>query len=273
MSEELIQDAEDILESEVLPVVSRANGIVVRDAADYSGASDFLKAIKAAQKKVADHFGPMKTAAHAAWKAITSKEAETLKPLTDAEAIVKQRMLTFSEAQERARKAEQDRLNAIEAERARKEREKAEAAARLQREKEAQAQREADEARRKAQEATNAAERERLQKEAEARQREASAAAAKAAAKEEAAASVVQNHIEVASAVPEIKGQSTRKTWKARVTDPKAAIGALLGFADWSAYIEINEGQLNKLAARTKGMVPVAGVQWYEESVMASASK
>ena len=271
MSEEVITFEDAVQERTAIE--TRVTQLVITRENRVQTAED-TKAVKGMQKKVDEMFIAPWRKAKADAEANRKKWDDLLMaPLVRIEGILKDKQMAFDAEEERKRKVEQDRLNAIEAERARKEREKAEAAARLQREKEAQAQREADEARRKAQEATNTAERERLQKEAEARQREASAAAAKAAAKEEAAASVVQNHIEVASAVPEIKGQSTRKTWKARVTDPKAAIGALLGFADWAAYIEINEGQLNKLAQRTKGLVPVAGVQWYEESVMASASK
>jgi hypothetical protein len=127
MSDELMT-AEQV-RAEVAPVVARAGGIVIVTAGDYTGAADFLKAVKAAQKRVTDFFGPMKAAAHAAWKEVTGKESETLKPLADAEATVKRKMVDYANEQERIRQAEQRRLQAIEDERVRKEKEKADAAA------------------------------------------------------------------------------------------------------------------------------------------------
>ena len=61
MSDELMT-AEQV-RAEVAPVVARAGGIVIATAGDYTGAADFLKAVKAAQKRVTDFFGPMKAAA------------------------------------------------------------------------------------------------------------------------------------------------------------------------------------------------------------------
>lgn len=119
----------ETIRAEVAPVVARATALQVRTPDDYSGAAEFLKAIKAAQKRVADHFGPMKTAAHAAWKKITMTEAEAVAPLNDAERTVKGRMLTYQAEQERIRQAEQRKLQAEADERARREREALEAKA------------------------------------------------------------------------------------------------------------------------------------------------
>ena len=102
----------ETIKAETMPVVARAQSLVVRTPEDYSGAADFLKAIKAAQKKVADHFGPMKAAAHAAWKKITATEDEAAQPLSDAEKVVKGRMLAYHTDQERIRQAEQRKLQA-----------------------------------------------------------------------------------------------------------------------------------------------------------------
>jgi hypothetical protein len=102
----------ETIKAETMPVVARAQSLVVRTPEDYTGAADFLKAIKAAQKKVADHFGPMKAAAHAAWKKITATEAEAAQPLADAERVVKGRMLEYQDEQERIRQAEQRKLQA-----------------------------------------------------------------------------------------------------------------------------------------------------------------
>jgi hypothetical protein len=120
-----IETVEEI-KAEVLPVVARAEGIVIASSGDYEMAADFLKAVKGASKRVTDHFGPMKKAAHDAWKTITAKEAETLKPLQDAEARVKSTMLTYATEVERRRQEEQRRLQAEADARAEAERKKLE---------------------------------------------------------------------------------------------------------------------------------------------------
>jgi hypothetical protein len=102
----------ETIRAEVAPVVARVQWLVVRTPEDYTGAADFLKAIKAAQKKVADHFGPMKAAAHAAWKKITATEAEAAQPLVEAERGVKRLMIDYQAEQERIRQAEQRKLQA-----------------------------------------------------------------------------------------------------------------------------------------------------------------
>lgn len=95
----------------------------------------------------------------------------------------------------------------------------------------------------------------------------------KAEALREQAAAVQVNTVTVASIAPEVKGQSIRKTWKARIVDPKAAVIALMQFPDWEAYVEINKGQLDKFAARTKGAVRLPGVEMYEDATLSSTSK
>lgn len=272
MSAEMVQSV-DVIRAEVAPVVARATALVIRTPEEYTGAAQGLKEIKAALVKVDAFFDPTIASAHATWKANLAQKALIADPLKQAEAIVKGKQVAWFEAQEKARKAEEARLNAIEQERARKEREREEAAARLLREKEAAAQREAEEARRRAAAASSAKERERLQREAEARQKEATAAAAKAEAREDAAASVQASTVSVASAAPVVKGQSIATVWRARVVDPRAAATALLAFPDWAAYLEISQGQLDKFAGRTKGAVPIAGVEWYEASRLSSTSK
>ena len=118
-----MSESDRTIESEVMPVIVRANSIAIRTAEDYVSASEFLKAIKAAQKRVSDHFEPMKQAAHAAWKKITSTESDVMKPLCDSERVVKTRMMEWKSEQDRIRQEEQARLQAEADERARKERE------------------------------------------------------------------------------------------------------------------------------------------------------
>jgi hypothetical protein len=68
----------------------------------------------------------------------------------------------------------------------------------------------------------------------------------------------------VAEAAPVAKGVSVRKTWKARVTDPK------LVPAYWDGYElrEINMVALNALARWRNGEAQIPGVEFYQENQM-----
>jgi hypothetical protein len=76
----------------------------------------------------------------------------------------------------------------------------------------------------------------------------------------EAAAAVVAPVIELAPTVEKQAGESTRKIWKARIVDPKIIP------REW---LIPNEKGLNDFAKSNKGVMPVAGVEWYYETVMA----
>lgn len=116
----------EVIKAEVMPVAIDAAAMVVTNAEQYAVASEFLKTIKGAQKKVVDFFAPMKQKAHEAHKAITQQESATLKPLQEAEASLKRNLLTFHTEQERIRQEEQRKLQAASDEAARKERERLE---------------------------------------------------------------------------------------------------------------------------------------------------
>jgi hypothetical protein len=113
MSSELVTvEQVEHIRASVAPVVAKAAAMVISTPADYSGAADFLKTLKAAQRNVADFFAPMKAKAHEAHKAITATETETMKPLVEAESYAKRKMLTYQTEQEAIRQAEQQRLQA-----------------------------------------------------------------------------------------------------------------------------------------------------------------
>ena len=223
--------AVESIREEVAPVISAADDMVVSNREQYTYASGFLKDVKAAQKRVKDHFEPMKKAAHSAWRTVCDREKEMLDPLDKAEKSVKQRMLAWYNEQERKRREEEAKRRAEAEERARKERERLEKqAARLK---------------------TPELREERL----------------------EQAEQIVPVAVSVQSQAPEIEGQSIRKTWKATVSDPKAAIQAIMSWPDWQAYIALNERELNRLAQRTKGTIEVDGVTFTEETQLTSRSK
>jgi hypothetical protein len=133
------------------------------------------------------------------------------------------------------------------------------------------------------QERIRAAEQARLQAEADEKARREREAAEKAAAKLKTpelrdqrmaeAAAISAPVVTVASTTPEVKGQSIRKTWKARIVDPKAVVLAIMQWPDWTAYIELKECELNRFAARTKGALSVPGCEMFEDATLASGSK
>ena len=127
-----VDDGGEQIRADMAPIVERATALVVRTPDDYTSASEYLKVVKGAQKRVGDFFGPMKTKAHDAWKSIVATEAEALKPLTAAEALLKSTLTTYLVAEEKNRADEQRKLQAAADEQARKDRERLEkAAARL----------------------------------------------------------------------------------------------------------------------------------------------
>lgn len=67
----------------------------------------------------------------------------------------------------------------------------------------------------------------------------------------------------------EPKGLSTRKVWKARVTDKAALIKAALENPAFLNLIEIDEPALDRLAKAMEGRVPLAGVECFQEETLA----
>jgi hypothetical protein len=118
----------------------------------------------------------------------------------------------------------------------------------------------------RAQEEIRRAEQRRLQAEADERARRERERLEKEAArlktpelKEERLAqaqAIVAPVVEVAQIAPKVEGVSTRKTWKARVIDAGQVP---------REFMTVNETALNAYARATKGKMPVAGVEFYEE--------
>ena len=204
------------IEKEVQPIISTAKQITVASFIDYENASDFLKNIKMAQKKVKEFFLPMKTKANEAHKAITQKEKEVLIPIELAEANVKDKMLRFQEIEDEKARKEQARLQAIEDEKARREQE-------------------------------------RLIKEAEKLK-----TPEKIAQRLEEAENIVAPVIEV-KGVEKVSGVSTRKIWKAIVTEKKLVP---------IEYMVVNQQALDAIARSTKGALDIPGVKFVEESTL-----
>ena len=245
------------------------------------------------KKTIVTDFEKPKKLAKAAHQAVCDQEAGHLKPLEEAESILKLKAMAWEEkakkeaAEEQARlaakaKAEEDeKRRALEARAA-----KAEAEAKLEREKKEKAEREmreAQEAQRKAEEAAktakNAAERARLEKvQAEAREqaeksrREAAEAAEKEAKQNAKNEALTEKAAEVFVPVPvvqaetvEVKGQSMIDTYDIKVVD------ASIVPEQWK-IVDV-AGALAFVKA-TKGTRPIAGIEIIKGKRMSSrASK
>jgi hypothetical protein len=218
------------LKQEVSPVVSVAGEFIVTNPDNYTNASEFLKEIKGAQKKVVEFFDPMKKKAHEAWKSICDREGEFLNPLKTAESSLKTKMLAFQRHEEEKRLAEQRHLQAIADEKARKERERLIKEAEKLKTPELKEQRLAE------------------------------------------AETFVAPAIEVQSEVPEVKGISFRKTWKAELVSKEEFVKAAAVNPMLMTFVEIDMAKLNRIAAATKGEVVYPGVRIFEESNIASGS-
>lgn len=111
-----VEDKELTLrETVVSPVVQKAKSFAVTDNASNEAAAEFLKNIKSSQKQVKDFFAESKQKAAEAHKAICANENSMLKPLQESEALLKDKMSAFWQAQERIR-IEAERKAAEEAE-------------------------------------------------------------------------------------------------------------------------------------------------------------
>lgn len=105
-------------------MVKTAQGFTVATHEDFNRGNDILKDIKTRVKAVKEYWKGPKDAANAAHKELVAKEAQMLKPLQEAESIIKKAMLAYTteverkrreaeEAARRAREAEVKRLEAI----------------------------------------------------------------------------------------------------------------------------------------------------------------
>lgn len=98
------------LEAEINPLIVRAKNIVIDSPQACEDAAGFLRDLKTARNKIQEWFAPLVEAAHKAHKALTNRRGEVDLPLATAESTVKNKLQVYHTAQERIRKAEEDRL-------------------------------------------------------------------------------------------------------------------------------------------------------------------
>lgn len=115
-----IQEAEFV--EQALTLKEKATGLVVLSQETFAAAGDEIKLLKDNAGKIIDFFKPLKEAAHAAHKAITTKEAEVLKPIKEADSIIRGKMNVYLTEQENIRRIAEDKARREAEEVARKER-------------------------------------------------------------------------------------------------------------------------------------------------------
>lgn len=125
------------LAHEMGDTVADARALVITCQREHESAGAFLRQVKTVQAKVADFFAPMIESAHKAHKQAIATREQVAGPLSEAERIVKARMVAYAE--QAAREAERARMEAIHrqreadaAERARQEAQKLSVAERLE---------------------------------------------------------------------------------------------------------------------------------------------
>ena len=113
-----------VIEKRTQDLTKQATSIVISTQDHYEKANEFLRAVKGLQKEIHSTFDPIVEAAHRTHKEATSKRKEHLDPVIGAEGIVKDKMIAYSDEQERLRQEEQRKIDAkarIEEEKKRKE--------------------------------------------------------------------------------------------------------------------------------------------------------
>ena len=246
------------LKKEIVTLEEWTKNVVVTNPMQREAVYTEIKNVKGIKARIVAFFKPSKEKALATHRQIVADEKSFTDRLDAFEAAGKRAILTYDQAEEEIRLAEQRRLQAIADEKARKEREKAEQEAARQRQIEEEARAKAEAARREAEKA-NAEERARLLKEAEAAERKAAAANARAEVKSEQAAAVTAPVVELAKTVEKQKGEATKTTWKARVIN--AAIVP-------REYCIPNEKELDAIAKATKGSKQIPGVEFYSDQTL-----
>lgn len=208
--------------SEGTRLATTVKGLTINNNQEYQNSGEFLKQIKTVSKILDDSRKEITRPLDEAKKSVMDFFREPLEQLSSAETVLKKALLSYQQAQERIR---------LEAER------KAIAEARAEEE------------------------RKRKSLEERATKAEEKGQEAKAEMLREQASDVYVPTVVSAPNVEKIKGLSSKKVWKFRVTDESKIP---------REYTLINEQMLNKIAQATQGKIPVPGVEFYQEEILSA---
>lgn len=203
----------------------------------YANVADYLKTIKAFQRRVTDFFKPHKDRALAAHRALVEDERKALEPALVDELTCKRLMLAWDSEQERVRRAEEQRRQ----EEARQE----------------------EEARRVAEAAA-------LESEALATGDSALLDQAMELIEMPAPSPVIAP---VEKQTPKVVGVSYRETWSARVVSLPALIKFVATHPEHINLLQPNLPALNQMARAMRGALKVDGVQAVSERTVAASTR
>jgi hypothetical protein len=220
-------DVDRTVTDEALTWPDRARTAAVVDPASYQAAGELLKGIKQLRQKIAETFDPHIKRAFDSHRALCEEKRQAEAPLTEAERVLKNALVTYDTEQERLRREEQRRL----------EREAQQEQERLSLERAAALEREGnafgdtamvDEARQVLEEQLQAP---------------------------------PPPIAAVQKATPRVAGIVHRSTWSARVTDMMALIRFVAANPSHAGLLQINQAALNAQARSLKGGLRIPGVQ------------
>jgi len=115
-----------IIETPIQSLEDWSKSVAIASGEQRLSAIETLQSVKSRRQQVVEFFADSKSKAHAAWKSIVASEKTFTDRLDAIEASVKKAVLTFDAAAERARREEQQRLQAEADALAKKERERLE---------------------------------------------------------------------------------------------------------------------------------------------------
>ena len=222
--------------AEALTWPEKAGGLAVTDSPTYTIAGEFLKGIKALRARIAETFDPHIARAFQAHRALVKEKADAEAPLQVAERAIKDKLVTYDQAQEQIRLAEQRRLQ---------------------------------EAARKAEETRRLAEAAAMEAEALANGDTALQAEAEALI----AAPVETPAIIIEKSTPKVAGISYRVTYAAEVVSLPALIGYVATHPDQINLLLANTVALNQMARAMKMALHIPGVKVIEKRDIAAGSR
>lgn len=100
-------------EVESLTVIERGNAIVITNATEYTAAAEYLKGVTALQRRIQEHYAPMKKAAHDLHKQLTAAEQTQLSPLELVVSRVKGMLIGWENMEKKRAFEEQKRLQEL----------------------------------------------------------------------------------------------------------------------------------------------------------------
>jgi len=228
---ELTIEQKQILEHDINPIVKYAKETLIKTVDDSAKAQENIIEIKRRRKVVHEKFDPPVRAAHVAWKKAKDLYNFFVNPFDECETILKRKVITFEDNEQRKREEDQRIAEAKRLEAERKEREILDAKAK------------------KAEEAGKPE---------------------KAEALREQSTEVAVQPTYVPPPPSGVKGTSFKSVWKAEVIDLKTLCRAIADSQASPNLVIPNQTALNQKAKSDRDTMPIAGVRFYEDKVMSS---